>query len=85
MKLTSYIYKGPQSAVCLRVGKPIQLLDVQLIPGKPVELPADHDYTKTLVALKHLTVMPLDPSKAAPKSAPVSAKASVGTKGDQPE
>lgn len=54
MNLTRYLYTGPQSAACLRVGTSAELLDVQLLPGLPVELPAEHDYTVVLLALKHL-------------------------------
>lgn len=57
MTLTRYRYTGPQSAATLRVGDTGEL-DVQLLPGKPVELPAHHDYTLVLLALKHLTLLP---------------------------
>ena len=46
MKLTRYLYKGPQSGAQLRVGAKAELLEVQLNPGKPVDLPADHEYTQ---------------------------------------
>ncbi len=59
MKLTRYLYTGPQSAASLRTGHQNQLLDVQLLPGQPVELPADHEYTAVLLALKHLAVIPV--------------------------
>ncbi|QHA95844.1 hypothetical protein [Pseudomonas sp. J380] len=55
--LTQYLYTGPQSSASLRVGDG-KLLDVQLLPGKPVELPADHEYTIVLLALKHLMLLP---------------------------
>ncbi len=74
MKLTRYIYSGPQSAACLRTGN--ELLDVQLLPGQPVELPAEHDYTKVLLELKHLT-----PSSDTAKSAKPGAAAK--SEGDQ--
>ena len=54
MTLTRYRYTGPQSAASLRLGDTGEL-DVQLLPGKTVELPASHEYTVVLVALKHLT------------------------------
>ncbi|SDU58410.1 hypothetical protein [Pseudomonas mandelii] len=57
MTLTCYRYTGPQSAATLRVGDTGEL-DVQLLPGKPVELPASHDYTLVLLTLKHLTPLP---------------------------
>lgn len=48
-----YTYKGPTSGVTLIVnGKDKEIL---LHNGKQVDLPEDHDYTKTLIALDHLT------------------------------
>lgn len=58
MKLTRYTYSGPRSSASLRVGT--EVLDVQLIPGKPCELPAGHEYTGVLLALKHLVSAPAD-------------------------
>lgn len=52
-----YLYKGPISGVTLADGK-----EVMLLPGKEVELDAAHPYTKTLLALGHLTPV------AAPKA-----------------
>lgn len=54
MTLTRYTYRGPRSATTLRVGPKAELLEVALIPGKPCALPADHEYTRTLLALKRL-------------------------------
>lgn len=65
MKLIRYLYLGPQSAACLRVEGSTNLLDVQLLQGQIVELPADHEYTGVLLALKHLVLAPTD---AAPQS-----------------
>lgn len=62
MKLTKYIYSGPRSSASLRVGK--DLLEVQLNPGKPVELPAEHEYTQVLLQLKHLEPVPADKAVA---------------------
>ncbi|MDR1709656.1 MAG: hypothetical protein LBS70_08060 [Candidatus Accumulibacter sp.] len=45
-----YRYNGPISAVSLKDGA-----EVMLHPGKTVELPAEHEYTKTLLARGHLT------------------------------
>ncbi|WP_256815402.1 MULTISPECIES: hypothetical protein [Pseudomonas] len=64
MNLTTYIYNGPHSGATLRVDK--EVLEVRLIPGKPVKLPADHDYTKVLLDLKHLVPAPVEKA-AAPK------------------
>lgn len=70
MNLTRYRYTGPQSAASLRIGPTQQLLDVQLLPGQPVELPAEHEYTKVLLELKHLVsdpvTVPTTPSGIAP-------------------
>ncbi|WP_339079038.1 hypothetical protein [Pseudomonas sp. TMP9] len=62
MKLKRYRYSGPQSAASLRVGKSGELLDVQLQPGQPVDLPADHEYTLVLLALKHLEPLADEPA-----------------------
>ncbi len=66
MTLTRYRYTGPQSAASLRMGNTGEL-DVQLLPGKPVELPANHEYTLVLLALKHLEQQP---PNAKPTAAP---------------
>jgi hypothetical protein len=58
MKLNTYRYTGPLSAASLRLGDSEQLLEVQLQPGQPVNLPADHDYTRVLLALNHLRLLP---------------------------
>ncbi len=58
MTLTRYTYNGPPSCVSLRVGPANELLDAQLMPGKPVELPAEHEYTLTMVAQKRLVLEP---------------------------
>lgn len=65
MNLTRYLYKGPQSAASLRVGEQRELLEVQLSPGKPVKLPADHEYTKVLLELQHLEPLAPEPKAAA--------------------
>lgn len=64
MKLTSYLYTGPQSAASLRIGEARELFEVQLLTGKTVQLPADHEYTQVLVELKHLVPLPADPDPA---------------------
>lgn len=61
MTLTRYTYNGPPSCVSLRVGPANELLDAQLMPGKPVELPSDHEYTLVLLALKLLAPLPVEP------------------------
>lgn len=54
MKLTSYIYYGPQSSVTLRVEN--EEIEVSFFPNNLVNLPADHDYTRMLLAKKRLTL-----------------------------
>ncbi|KRP97481.1 hypothetical protein TX25_06140 [Pseudomonas lactis] len=79
MKLTRYIYTGPQSGVTLRVGESRELLDVQLLPGQPVELPADHEYTQVLLELKHLVLLPATSTESTSKidAAPIAEKKGV--------
>lgn len=48
-----YRYTGPMSGVTLKTGGAPR--DVVLIPGKEVDLPETHEYTRVLVALGHLT------------------------------
>lgn len=76
MKLTRYRYSGPQSAVSLRIveGKNTEVIDRQLMPGKPVELPAEHEYTKTLLALKHLHLLPATTESATATKKPANDK-----------
>ena len=47
--MTPYTYSGPLSGVTLAGGQ-----EVVLIPGATVFLPADNDYTRTLIARMHL-------------------------------
>lgn len=61
MKLTTYRYAGPPSCASLRVGKTGERLEVLLHPGQPVGMPADHEYTRVLLALKHLHPQPVNP------------------------
>lgn len=48
-----YRYSGPTSGVTLQKGEEAQ--EVMLHTGAEVELPEEHEYTKTLLALGHLT------------------------------
>lgn len=59
MNLSRYTYTGPPSGVTLRLNEHRETLDVQLHPGQTVELPAAHDYTRVLLALKHLHPLPV--------------------------
>lgn len=67
-----YRYSGPTSGVTLQKGEEAQ--EVMLHTGTEVELPEEHEYTKTLLALGHLT-----PVK---QTAKTSARTSAGT--DEP-
>lgn len=51
MAKNRYVYTGPNSAVTLKVGDGaggLKEQDVVLWHGKEVELPGDHEFTKTL-------------------------------------
>lgn len=58
--MTLYRYSGPPS------GATVDGKEVLLHPGADVELPADNDYVRTLVALGHLTEVPAKPAAPAP-------------------
>ncbi|NYT80880.1 hypothetical protein H0A70_05150 [Alcaligenaceae bacterium] len=62
MKLTSYLYRGPRSAASVRHEGGV--LDVALVPGAVVELPAGHGYTESLQALGYLSPVPAKPARA---------------------
>jgi len=47
-----YLYEGPNSGVTLQDGT-----EVLLWNGKEVELPADNEYVKTLMALGYLKLL----------------------------
>ena len=71
-----YRYSGPTSGVTLQKGEEAQ--EVMLHTGAEVELPEEHEYTKTLLALGHLTPLSSQ-SRPATKT---SARTSAGT--DEP-
>ena len=48
-----YRYSGPTSGVTLKKGE--EAHEVMLHTGAEVDLPEEHEYTKTLLALGHLT------------------------------
>ncbi|MGF6098896.1 hypothetical protein [Pseudomonas sp. 18175] len=77
MNLTRYLYTGPQSAACLRVEGSDDLLDVPLLTNHVVELPELHDYTRVLLALKHLVEAP-------PAETPTSVPAAMPPATDSP-
>lgn len=70
-----YRYSGPTSGVTLQAGEEVK--EVMLHAGAEVELPEEHEYTKTLLALQHLTPV-MEPAK----QSKTSARPSAGT--DEP-
>ncbi|MDH0796241.1 MULTISPECIES: hypothetical protein [Pseudomonas] len=48
----------------MRIEDSADLLDVQLLHNKHVELPAEHEYTRVLLALKHLVEAPVEQTPA---------------------
>jgi len=48
-------YSGPVSGAAINHNG--KVLDVRLHPNKTVQLPAEHEYTQTLVGLKYLTLV----------------------------
>ena len=71
-----YRYSGPTSGVTLKKGEEAQ--EVMLHTGAEVELPEEHEYTKTLLALGHLTPL----SSQARQATKTSAATRAGT--DEP-
>lgn len=55
-----YLYSGPTSGVTLQDGD--ETKEVMLHTGGEVLLPEEHEYTKTLLALGHLTLVPQEPA-----------------------
>jgi len=53
MSLQTYRYSGPVSGAAINHNG--KVLDVRLHPRKTVQLPAEHEYTQTLVGLGYLT------------------------------
>ncbi len=66
-----YRYSGPTSGVTLQKGEEAQ--EVMLHTGTEVELPEEHEYTKTLLALGHLTPLSAQTRPATKTSARTSA------------
>lgn len=56
--MKTYIYSGPVSGVTLNT--PDGPLEVMLHPGKPVHLPEDNEYVRTLIAKKRLSEVPAE-------------------------
>ena len=66
-----YRYSGPTSGVTLQEGEEVR--EVMLHTGAEVELPEEHEYTKTLLALGHLTPLSAQTRPATKTSARTSA------------
>jgi len=76
-----YTYVGPLSGASLRVnGKDV---DVLLNPKKPVELPSEHPFTKTLLAQKRLILLApaqvVEPENPPPPQPPAPPKGKAKT------
>lgn len=73
--MKKYLYSGPLSGTSLNIGpsKKPEVMEIMLHPGKSVDLPEEHEYTKTLLALGHLTLLDEAPT-VAPASEPVTTK-----------
>lgn len=69
--MAKYLYSGPLSGVSLAPLKEgDKSKDVRLVPGAVVELPEEHPYVKTLVALGHLAKPPAKEPAPAPTKEP---------------
>ncbi|AXE34010.1 hypothetical protein [Chromobacterium phragmitis] len=66
-----YLYSGPVSGVSLSDGQ-----EVMLFPGNVVELPENHEYTQTLLALQYLAPAQEPAAPAKPARASVEDKSS---------
>ncbi|WP_432719846.1 hypothetical protein R0381_003650 [Jeongeupia wiesaeckerbachi] len=62
-----YLYSGPTSGVTLQDGD--EPREVMLHTGAEVELPAEHEYTKTLLALGYLAPAPAKTTKVSARPA----------------
>jgi len=71
-----YLYTGPFSGVTLKTLEGPK--EVLLHPNEEVDLPADNEYVKTLVARKHLN-QPIN--TAEPKAAKTAAPSSTSKQG----
>jgi len=69
--MSRFIYEGPVSSVTLRQADGTEA-EVALHPGRAVDLPADHEYVRTLVARGFLgpVVLPVPDPDPAPDAAP---------------
>lgn len=67
-----YLYRGPSSGVTLQDGDTPR--EVMLHANTEVELPADNEYTKTLVALGYLTPVAGEAAGKAAKSTVTNSK-----------
>ncbi len=63
-----YLYSGPTSGVTLQVDE--EAKEIMLHTGKEIELPEQHEYTQTLLALGHLSPVPSAPKQGKSKEIP---------------
>ncbi|MBK0416183.1 hypothetical protein JD974_17370 [Chromobacterium haemolyticum] len=59
-----YLYSGPISGVTLADGQ-----EIMLFPGAEVDMPEQHDYTRMLLALQHLSPLPAEAAEPISPSA----------------
>jgi len=63
--LQNYGYSGPVSGAAINHNG--RVLDVRLHPNKTVQLPAEHEYTQTLLGLGYLTPVAASEPPAPPE------------------
>lgn len=75
----NYLYNpdSPPSGVSLNLNGAVR--EILLFPGKVVDMPADNDYTRVLLAEGHLLAVPATPVTAAAKAS------KKGVTNEQPE
>lgn len=64
--MATFIYSGPPSGATLQLG--VETQEVLFWPGGEVELPVDHPYVKTMMALGHLTLVKTSSPSASGKT-----------------
>jgi len=79
MSLQTYRYSGPVSGAAINHAG--HVLDVRLHPNKTVQLPAEHEYTQTLLGLGYLTPV-VAPEPPPPPPPPLTTN---GTSADAPK
>jgi len=81
MTFQTYRYSGPVSGAALKHNG--KVLDVRLHPNKTVQLPAEHEYTQTLLGLGFLRLV-IEPVPPPPANPAAGSEKPQGKKGDKP-